>query len=65
LEKSFHPEPPKGEHQQSLPFGHLIRAFHRASGNQRFQKKSFTITLCVKEKLKTFSADRLKLELAK
>jgi hypothetical protein len=25
-----------------------------------FQKKSFTITLCVKEKLKTFSADKLK-----
>jgi hypothetical protein len=61
LEKSFHPEPPKGEHQQSLPFGHLIRAFRQASGNQRFQ--NFLITLCVKEKLKTFSADKLKFEL--
>jgi hypothetical protein len=63
LEKSFHPEPPKGEHQQSLPFGHLTCAFHRASGNQRFQ--NYLINLCIKEKLKTFSADKLKLELAK
>jgi hypothetical protein len=62
LEKSFHPEPPKGEHQQSLPFGHLN--FCIPSSFRKSEVLKFFITLCVKEKLKTFSADKLKLELA-
>jgi hypothetical protein len=63
LEKSFHPEPPKEEHQQSLPFGHLTRAFRQASGNQRFQNFSLKKKDSLRQrKLKIFSADKLKFE---
>jgi hypothetical protein len=59
LEKSFHPEPPKEEHQQSLPFGRLILAFHQASGNQRFQN-SLIKFFASKDNLRLFPLITLK-----